>query len=369
MMYYFDYSATTKTDKKVLERFTEVSQEYFGNANSSYEFARKCKKVIDDTSCIIADYFGVLPNEIIYTSGASEANNLAIKGTAELTNKKHIITTKIEHSSVVSTLSYLQSKGYKVDFVNMTDEGTVDIEHFKSLINDDTFLVTMCAVDSELGIKQPIEEIGNILKDYDDIIFHVDITQCVGKVPVNLDNIDLASFSGHKIYAPKGIGALIKKNTVKLSPLIHGGKSTTVYRSGTPQNELIASLGKAFEILMPNVENNMKYVQKLNDYLKEKLNGIALINSTNKSIPNVLNISIPGVVKQDIQNYLSDREIYVSLNTACSLNTDYSKVVYELYSDMDRAKSSIRISLSYLTTKDEIDYLVDNIRGYLNENN
>ena len=120
---------------------------------------------------------------------------------------------------------------------------------------------------------------------------------------------------------------------------------------------------------MPNVENNMKYVQELNDYLKEKLDGIALINSTNKSIPNVLNISIPGVVKQDIQNYLSDREIYVSLNTACSLNTDYSKVVYELYNDMDRAKSSIRISLSYLTTKDEIDYLVDNIRGYLNENN
>lgn len=369
MMYYFDYSATTKTDKKVLEKFNEVSQEYFGNANSSYEFARKCKKVIDDTSCIIADYFGVLPNEIIYTSGASEANNLAIKGTAELTNKKHIITTKIEHSSVVSTLSYLQSKGYKIDFVNMTKEGTVDIEHFKSLITDDTFLVTMCGVDSELGIKQPIDEIGEILKDYDDIIFHVDITQCLGKIPINLDNIDLASFSGHKIYAPKGIGALIKKNTVKLSPLIHGGKSTTVYRSGTPQNELIASLGKAFEILMPNVEKNYEYIKDLNNYLRESLKDIALFNSTDKSIPHVLNLSLPGVVKADIQNYLSDREIYVSLNTACSLNNDYSKAVYEIYDDMDRAKSSIRVSLSYKTTKDEIDFLTKNIKEYLNENN
>ena len=367
-MYYFDYCATTKTDKIVLDRFNEVSQNYFGNANSSYKFAKECKNIIDESSNIIANYFNILPNEIIYTSGASEANNLAIKGTAELTNKKHIITTKIEHSSVVSTLGYLQSKGYKVDFVNMTKEGTVDIEHFKSLINEDTFLVTMCAVDSELGIKQPIDEIANILKDYDDITFHVDITQCLGKVNINLDNIDLASFSGHKIYAPKGIGCLIKKNTAKLSPLIHGGKSTTVYRSGTPQNELIASLAKAIEILTPKVNENYEYVKTLNDYLRSKLSDISLFNSTDKSIPHVLNISLPNVSKQDIQNYLSDRDIYVSLNTACSLNNDYSKTVYELYSDMDRAKSSIRISLSYKTTKEEIDYLVDNIRSYLNEN-
>lgn len=368
-MYYFDYSATTKTDKQVLDRFNEVSQNYFGNANSSYDYAKKCKKIIDDSSEIIANYFNILPNEIIYTSGASEANNLAIKGTAELTNKKHIITTKIEHSSVVSTLSYLQSKGYKIDFVNMTKEGKVDIEHFKSLINDDTFLVTMCGVDSELGIKQPFEEIGEILKDYDDIIYHVDITQCLGKIPINLDNIDLASFSGHKIYAPKGIGALIKKNTVKLSPLIHGGKSTTVYRSGTPQNELIASLGKAIELLSDKVEDNYKKVKELNEYLREQLKDIALFNSTDKSIPNVLNISLPHVSKQEIQDYLAKKEIYVSLNTACSLNNDYSKAVYELYNDMDRAKSSIRISLSYKTTKEEIDFLVENIRKFLNENN
>ena len=368
-MYYFDYSATTKTDERVLNRFNDVSQNYFGNANSSYEFAKKCKNVIDETSDIIASFLNVLPNEIIYTSGASEANNLAIKGTCELTNKKHIITTKVEHSSVVSTLGYLQNKGYKIDFVNMTSEGQVDIEHLKSLINEDTFLVTMCGVDSELGIKQPFEEVGELLKNYDNITFHVDITQCLGKVPVNLENVDLASFSGHKIYAPKGIGALIKKNTAKISPLIHGGKSTTVYRSGTPQNELIASLGKAFEILMPNVEKNYEYISTLNSYLREKLKDIALFNSTDKSIPHVLNISLPNVQKQDIQNYLSDRQIYVSLNTACSLNNDYSKVVYELYNDMDRAKSSIRISLSYKTTKEEIDYLVDSIRSYLSEIN
>lgn len=368
-MYYFDYSATTKIDEEVLNEFNNVARNYFGNANSTYNYAKECKKAIDNASKIISDYFNVLPNEIIYTSGASEANNLAIKGTAALTNKKHIITTKIEHSSVVSTLSYLQSQGYKIDFVNMNEDGTVDLNNLKELINDDTFLVTICGVDSELGIKQPIEEIGNILKDYDDIVFHCDITQMLGKTNINLDNVDLASFSGHKIYAPKGIGGLIKKNTVKLNPLIHGGKSTTVYRSGTPQNELIASLGKAFEILMPNVEENYNYVSKLNNTLRESLKDICLFNSTSNSIPHVLNISIPNVNKEDIQNYLANYNIYISLNTACSLNTNYSTTVYELYGDMNRAKSSFRISLSYKTTLEEISYLVDKIRGYINENN
>lgn len=368
-MYYFDYSATTKIDDEVLNEFNRVAKNYFGNANSSYKFAKDCKNIIDNALKIISDYFNVLPNEVIFTSGASEANNLAIKGTAELTDKKHIITSKIEHSSVVSTLSYLQQKGYKVDFVNMKDDGTIDIDHLKSLINDDTFLVTLCGVDSELGIKQPFEEIGELLKDYDGITYHVDVTQCLGKINFSLENVDLASFSAHKIYAPKGIGGLIKKNTAKLSPLIHGGKSTTVYRSGTPQNELIASLAKAFELLMPNVDKNYEKITELNNYLRDSLKDIALFNSTDKSIPHVLNISLPKVEKKLIQDYLSDREIYVSLNTACSLNNDYSKTVYELYNDMDRAKSSIRISLSYKTTKEEIDYLVSNIRSFLNENN
>ena len=368
-MYYFDYSATTKTDEEVLKRFNEISQNYFANANSSYKIAKESKKIIDDATEVIANYFNVLPNEIIFTSGASESNNLAIKGTAELTNKKHIITSKIEHSSVVSTLSYLQTKGYKVDFVNMTKDGQIDIEHLKSLINDDTFLVTLCGVDSELGIKQPIDEVGKLLKNYDNIIFHVDITQCLGKTEINLDNVDLASFSAHKIYAPKGIGGLIKKNTTKLSPLIHGGKSTTVYRAGTPQNELIAALAKAFEVTVLKSNENYDYVSSLNEYLKGELKDIALFNSTSKSIPHVLNISIPGVKKKEIQEFLSSKEIYVSLNTACSLNTDYSKTVYELYNDMPRAESSIRISLSYKTTKEEIDYLVKNIKEFLNENN
>ena len=368
-MYYFDYSATTKTDEEVLKRFNEVSQDYFANANSSYKIAKDSKKVIDDATEVIANYFNVLPNEIIYTSGASEANNLAVKGTAALTDKKHIITSKIEHSSVVSTLGYLQSLGYKVDFVNMTSEGQVDIEHLKSLITDDTFLVTLCGVDSELGIKQPVEEIGKILKDYDGIVYHVDITQCLGKTKINLDDVDLASFSAHKIYAPKGIGGLIKKNTIKLSPLIHGGKSTTVYRAGTPQNELIAALAKAFEVTVKKSNESYDYVSSLNEYLRNELKDIALFNSTSKSIPHVLNISLPGIKKKEIQEYLSNKEIYVSLNTACSLNTDYSKTVYELYNDMSRAESSIRISLSYKTTKEEIDYLVKSIKEYLNENN
>lgn len=368
-MYYFDYSATTKTDKKVLDKFCEVSQNYFANPNSTYDYAVESKKLIDEASNVISDYFNIMPSEIIYTSGASESNNLAIKGLISTTNKKHIISTKIEHSSMISTLSYMQSIGYKVDFVNIKNDGTVDIDHLKSLINDDTFLVSVCAVDSELGIKQPVEEIALLLKEYDNIIFHSDITQCLGKINIDLSNIDLASFSGHKIYAPKGIGGLIKKNTIKLNPIIHGGKSTTIYRSGTPQTELICALGEAFKILMPNVEDNYKYVLSLNNYIRDNLKEIAKFNSTDKSIPHVLNVSIEGISKKDIQNYLASKKIYISLNTACSLNTDYSTSVYEIYGDMSRAKSSFRISLSYKSTKEEVDYLIKSIKEYVNENN
>lgn len=355
-MIYLDYSATTKADKEVLKTFNEISENYFGNPNSKYDLSLKAHSEIDNATLKMAKMLGVKPSEIIITSGASESNNQAIKKTAMLTNKRHIITTNFEHSSVLAPISYLQTLGFKVSFVKFNEDGLIDLENLKELITPDTFLVSIAAVNSELGFREPIEEIGLLLKDYD-VIFHSDITQAIGKVKVDLTNVDLASFSAHKIYGIKGIGGLIKKEHIKLIPLINGGKSTTIYRSGTPQTELICSMAKAMELIMPKVEDNYLYVSKLKERLVNGLNKYSdiYLNSSSKSIPHIINFSILGKKADDIQMFFADREIYFSTKTACSSDNDMSLAVYSLTNDERRARSSVRISLSYKTTNEEID--------------
>ncbi len=355
-MIYLDYSATTKVDKEVLKVFNEVSDKFFGNPNSKYEVGLKAHSMIDEATLKIANMLGVKPSEIIITSGASESNNQAIKKTAMLTNKRHIITTNFEHSSVLAPISYLQTLGFKVSFVKVNDKGLVDLEDLKSLITADTFLVSIATVNSELGFREPIEEIGLLLKNYD-VIFHSDITQAIGKVKVDLTNVDLASFSAHKIYGIKGIGGLIKKEKIKLLPLINGGKSTTIYRSGTPQTELICSMAKAMELIIPKVEANYSYISKLKERLVLGLNKYSNIylNSSDESIPHIINFSIMGKKADDIQSYFASHEIYFSTKTACSSDNDLSLAVYSLTNDKERARASVRVSLSYKTTNEEID--------------
>ena len=211
-MIYLDYSATTKVDEKVLNRFNEVVNLYYANPNQSHKDGIKTNELITSSIENIKNILNIEDKEIIWTSGASEANNMVIKGIK--TNKKHIITTEFEHSSILSPISYMQKHGIKVDFVNINEDGTIDIEHLKSLINDETFLISINAVNSEIGIRQPIEEIGLLLKDYPNILFHSDITQVLGKDKIDLTNVDLASFSAHKIYGLKGIGGLIKNKNI-----------------------------------------------------------------------------------------------------------------------------------------------------------
>jgi cysteine desulfurase len=220
-MVYLDYSATTPVNEEVLESFNKATRSYIGNPNSIHRLGIEAKEMIDKATEQIAHILKVKESEVIYTSGASESNNLAIKGIAfKYQNRgKHIITTMLEHSSIIGPLSYLQGQGFKVDFVNILENGQVDIDHLKSLIRDDTILVSICAVDSEIGLRQPVEKIGLLLKDYPKLFFHVDMTQCLGKDNIDLTNIDLASFSAQKIYGIKGIGGLIKKEKVMLEPL------------------------------------------------------------------------------------------------------------------------------------------------------
>lgn len=358
-MIYLDYSATTPTNDEVLDTFVKVSKEFIGNPNSLHTLGRKSADLIDAATKQIADILNINPKEIIYTSGASESNNTVIKGIClQYQNRgKHIITTNFEHSSIYGPLSYLQTLGFEVDFVKTDENGVVDLDDLKKLLRDDTILVSITAVNSEIGIIEPIEEIGEILKDYPKCFFHSDLTQIIGKKKVNLENIDLASFSAHKIFGIKGIGGLIKKEKINLMPLIHGGKSTTIYRSGTPAVALIASLSKAMRLAYQNIEDNYKYVEKLNSKLRNELGKYSTIhiNSNDKCLPYILNLSVLGVKPETMLHALEEKEIYISTQTACASSNSYSKAVYSLTNSKELAETSIRISISYVTKEEEID--------------
>ena len=358
-MIYLDYSATTPVDERVLESFNKATLDYPGNPNSIHALGVKSNELVNAATKQISEILGVLPSEIIYTSGSSESNNTAIKGICEKYQNrgKHIITTKYEHSSIYGPISYLQKHGFEVDFVETDSYGRVDIESLKSLLRDDTILVSITSVNSEIGIINPIEEIGKLLKNYPKVFFHVDMTQSIGKYKIDLENVDLASASAHKIFGIKGIGLLIKKEKILLEPLIHGGKSTTVYRSGTPAVALIVSLAKALRLINENMEEHYNYVSKLNKKLMDELASIpnVYINSNQYCSPYVLNISAVGVKPETMLHALEAHDIYISTQTACASNISSSKAVEELTGSMESATSSLRISMAYITTEEEID--------------
>ena len=215
-MVYLDYSATTPVNSEVLDTFALVSNEYIGNPNSLHKLGSKSKNLIDDATCQIKSILNIDDKEVIYTSGSSESNNTVIKGVASRYKNrgKHIITTPFEHSSIYAPLNYLMDNGYEVDFVNLDSNGLVDLKHLESLIRDDTILVSVASVNSEIGLLQPIREIGEIVSKYPKCYFHSDMTQSIGKVYVPMDNVDFVSFSAHKFFGVKGIGCLLKKKNM-----------------------------------------------------------------------------------------------------------------------------------------------------------
>lgn len=361
-MIYLDYSATTKPDEKVIEVYNKVAREYYANSNSLHSLGIKSKELEEYATNKIARLLKVKPTEIIYTSGASESNNQALKGICFKYKKRanHIITTKLEHSSITETVKYLTENGFVVDYVNILENGEVDLEHLKQLINDSTLLVSICAVDSELGIKQPIEKISQIVKCYPKCYFHVDCTQAIGKINIDLSQVDLASISAHKIYGFKGIGLLYKKESIAIDPLIHGGKSTTIYRSGTPALPLIVSMMKALELIIPKVEENYNKVKILNNLVKDNFTKYPKvhINSTEKSIPYVINFSIKDIKPETFVHALDEKNIYISTKSACSKANTMSESVYSVTKNKDYASTSLRISLSYLTTEKEIEEFI-----------
>ena len=360
-MIYLDYAATTPVDKRVLESFDRTSIEYIGNPNSLHTEGVKAKKLMEAAVSQVATLLNVKENEVIFTSGATESNNLAINGVVEKYKDrgKTIITTKLEHSSILETVNYLEKNGYNIKYVKLDDNGLVDINNLKELLNDDVILVSICEVNSEIGIIQNINEIGEILKEYPRIIFHVDGTGAIGKKHVDLSNIDLYSFSAHKIYGLKGVGVLVKKENITLEPIIHGGKSQSIYRGGTPALPLIVSTAKALKLVLSDLDYNISYVKELNSRLisgLKEVDGVS-INSNSVSSPFIVNFSVVGLKPETLLHALEEDEIYISTKTACSTD-DYSIGVLELTKDMERAKSSLRVSLSHLTKENEIDYFL-----------
>lgn len=370
-MIYLDYAANTPVDKRVLDTFYKVSADYFGNPNSPHSLGDVAREKMLDTTGHIADLLGVFKEEIIYTSGASESNNMAIKGIVESYKRygKHIITTFLEHASVTGPVSALKNQGYEVDFVNITKSGKVDLAHLKELIREDTILVSICFVDSEAGTIQPIKEISEIVHENKHCYLHVDATQAVGKIPVSFEEIDLMTFSAHKFYGINGSGVLLKKENIMLEPLIHGGLSTTSFRSGTPALGLAAALEEALLLSVEHLQDNLSYVRDLNKILRDSLSGNSdiVINSPEDASPYILNISIKGVNTNKFQEKLDKREIYVATKSACCAPNTVSKPVFAITKDKKLALQTLRISLSHLTTKEEIKEFLDNFYMLLKE--
>ena len=357
-MLYLDYSANTPVDEAVLQCFCEAERRYPGNANAHHQAGTTAKAAINEATRSIARCLGAPPAGIIYTSGASEANNLAVKGLAALGRAagRHILSTPLEHSSVIGSLEAMQKQGYEVELLDILPDGTVDLADLKKRLRPDTVLVAVTAVDSELGVVQPIAEIAEFLKAYPNCHFHVDATQAVGKIPVQFEGMDTMSLTAHKFYGLNGIGVLVKRLGLALPPLIHGGESTTPYRSGTPTVALACSLALALEKATAELPARTAAVRSLNDRLRAELSRYpkVRVNSPANAVPHILNLSVQGVKGTVFQRELDARGVCVSVKSACSSDGLPSRAVLAVSQDRRNALSSWRISLSHLTTEEEL---------------
>ena len=372
-MIYLDYSATTPVSYDVLESYIKATRDYMGNANSIHALGVKSKVLLNSATKQICELFNILEEELVFTSGATESNNMALKGVALAYRNqgKHIVVSKLEHPSIYKICEFLQTQGYEISYVNNDSDGLIDFDDLKNKVREDTILVSICAVNSELGIRQPLKTLRQIIKkENPNTIFHSDMTQAIGKVSVNMHDVDLASMSGHKIFGPKGIGFLYKNSKVRLVPLIHGSGKTNELREGTPPLPLIVALSKACRIALEKLEEKENKVKTLNERIcneLSKVNGV-IINKTKYSIPHILSISLDNIKPETFIHAMEEDEVYLSTNTACS-SGDMSSSVMAVYNDKKRATSTIRISLSYVTTNEEISKFLNLFKKNYNELN
>lgn len=356
-MIYLDYSATTPVSKEVLDSYIKVTKEYIGNPNSLHSLGMKSNELLTSATKQISELLDIKTDEIVYTSGSTEANNLAILGYCLKNAKKgkNIVISKLEHPSIYGICDYLKTQGFTISYVENTKEGLIDFDDLAKKVTDDTILVSIVAVNSELGIRQPLKTLRQIIKKQNEsTVLHSDMTQAVGKVNINLHDVDMASMSGHKIYGPKGIGMLYKNEKIQLEPIIHGSEDTL--RSGTPSVPLIIAFSKALRLAITNEAKNESVVKLLNEKLTATIAKYPkiMINKTNYSIPHIFNLSLMNIRPETFIHALEKRDIYIGSNTACSKGKT-SSTILAVYGDETRANTSLRISLSHLTSFDDIN--------------
>lgn len=363
---YLDYNATTPVDQRVIDTILPYHNSLYANPGSSHLFGLTIKEAIDDATEKIAELISASPKEIIYTSGATEAINLALKGVEKTNGKNHIVTLKTEHKAVLDTCIYLEQQGVSVTYLDVGNDGLIDMDELKNAISDKTLLVCIMLVNNETGVIQPIKEIAEIAHSKGSLVF-CDATQAIGKIPVNVKNlgIDLMAFSAHKFYGPKGIGALYVSSKLKKSIVAqnHGGGQQFNLRSGTLNVPGIIGMGEAAEIAIKEMDSDSQKIKKLRDELENSLLKIpnTFINGDkNKRIYNTTNICFSNVNSE--QMILSLGNICVSSGSACNATTSKPSHVLKAMgmSDLD-ALSSIRFSLGKFTTSSEIETAVHKI--------
>lgn len=366
---YFDYASTTPVDPRVADKMYECLKldGNFGNpASRSHEFGWKAEEAVERARMQVASLVNADTREIVWTSGATESDNLAIKGAARFYKDRgnHIITSKIEHKAVLDPCRQLEREGFEVTYLDPNEDGVITLEMLKKHIKDETILVSLMHINNELGSVTDIEEIGNFTRE-NNIIFHVDAAQSTGKVNIDLSNlnVDLMSFSGHKTYGPKGVGALYvrRKPRVRLEALIHGGGHERGFRSGTLATHQIVGMGEAFKIAQDEMEKDNKHIKKLSDIFYKEISEIEEIflngNEKNK-VPNITNVSFAYIEGESLIMALQD--VAVSSGSACtSASLEPSYVLRALGRPDELAHSSIRFSFGRFTTEEEVRSVAD----------
>lgn len=365
-MIYFDNAATTKVLPEVLEKMMIYLTEEYGNPSSFCELGQNSKSAIEEARKLVARSIGAKPNEIYFTSGGTESDNWAIRGAAYLgkkTKKTHIISSQFEHHAVLHTLESLKQDGFEITLLPVTSEGFVEIEKLRAAIKKETALVTIMFANNEIGTIQPIDEIGKICRE-NNILFHTDAVQAVGKleIDVNKSNIDMLSISGHKLHAPKGVGALYIRSGINIPSYIYGGGQEQKKRAGTENVASIVGFGKAVEIAINNIDKNNEYVLKLReqliDYILRNISKTRLNGSRQKRLPGNINISFEGIEGESILLMLQKYGICASTGSACTSGSlDPSHVLLSIGLCHEIAHGSLRLTLSQLNTQEEVNKL------------
>jgi len=365
---YVDNNATTKVAPEVLEEMLPYFSEYYGNPSSMHFFGGQVQKKVDEARAKVADFLGAEPSEIVFTSCGTESDNAAILGTLDsYPEKRHLITTRVEHPAVGNVTTYLGRKGYRVTELSVDREGRLDLDELKESLTNETTLVTIMYANNETGVIFPVEEIGEIVKAKG-IPFHTDAVQAAGKIPLNTkkSTVDMLSISGHKLHAPKGIGVLYIRRGTRFSPFLIGGHQEKGRRGGTENVPYIIGIGKACELAKKHLDEENVKVKALRDYLDarllEKIPNTLINGDRAHRLPNTLSVSFEYVEGESILLLLSDLGICASSGSACTSGSlEPSHVLRAMGVPFTAAHGSIRFSLSIYNTKEEMDYIIEHL--------